>query len=95
MEIASARDWIIVIVGALEIIFIIALAIVLLIIYNKVNHLIKKGKETAHKIQESISKAERTVTSPYFKIGAFILRAVAAGLGGKNKKRKEEKVNGR
>ncbi len=81
MEIASARDWIIVLVGALEILFIIGFLIILLIIYSKVNKLIKQGKET-------IERIERTVTSPYYKAGSLLFKIIAKGLGIFQKKEK-------
>lgn len=95
MEISAARDWIIVIVGILEILLLIGLIIAVLIIYNKVNQLIKKGKEAIQRIEETIKKTEKTVTLPYFKIGAWLFRTIAAALGERRRKSKEERANGR
>lgn len=88
MEISLARDWVIVIVGIIEIILLIGLIIGLVIVYNKINKLIKKGQET-------VQKVERTVSSPYYKIGAWLFRAIAAALGSRKRKAKEERANGR
>ena len=96
MEISQARDWIIVIVGILETILLIGLIIIILVIYSKINKIIKKGKEAVQKIEETIDKTEKTVASPYFKIGAWLFRVIAAALGGsKKRKSKEERGNGR
>jgi hypothetical protein len=83
MGIASARDWIIVIVGVLEILFLIGAVVILLIIYSKINKLVKQGKMT-------IEKIEKTVTSPYFKAGAWIFRTVAVVLSVFDKRQKKE-----
>jgi len=86
--VASTRDWVIIIVGILEIILLIGLLISLFIIYRKVNNLINKIKETVHKI-------ENMITSPYFKVGAFLVKTFAPGFEMFHKKEKKEgKANG-
>jgi len=74
MDITSARDWVIVILGILEIIFMIVLFILLLVLYSKINRLIKKGKETVMKI-------EHMFASPYLKAGSWLFKIIASGLG--------------
>ena len=74
MDVSSFRDWIIIILGILEILLIIGLIVVLLVVYSKVNKLITKGKET-------VMKFENAVASPYLKVGAWLLRTIASGLG--------------
>lgn len=92
MEVALTRDWIIIIAGILEILLLLGLIVSLIIIYVKINRIIKKGKETVRRIEEQVDKIEKTISSPYYKIAAWLLRAIAAVLGGsKKRKQKEER----
>jgi len=74
MDVAGFRDWVIIILGILDIILIVGLIVVILIIYYKINKVITKVKEI-------VKKAENFIASPYFKAGSWLLSAVAAGLG--------------
>ena len=74
MDVESFRDWIIIILGILEIVLILGVFIMVLVIYQKVNRLIAQGKETVMKIQN-------TFAAPYFKAASWIFKALAAGIG--------------
>lgn len=89
MEIESARDWIIVLVGALEIILIIGLAIVMIVVFNKINKLVKQVNKLVEQGKETIKKIEHTVTSPYYKGGTWIFKVIAKGLGLFQKKKRK------
>jgi hypothetical protein len=85
MELASARDWIIILVGALEIILLIVFIIVSLVLYAKINKIIKEARE-------KIQKLEHLVTSPYYRVGSIVFGVIARGLGlFKRKKEREGK----
>ncbi len=62
MEVALTRDWIIIIAGILEILLLLGLIVSLIIIYVKINRIIKKGKETVRRIEEQVDKIEKTIS---------------------------------
>jgi cell shape-determining protein MreC len=67
MEIALVRDWVIVIVGVLEILLLLGLIIIVLVLYSKINKLINGVKETVERIK-------KTITSPYYKTAAVMFQ---------------------
>lgn len=79
MDIVLLRDWIIIVLGILEIILIIAFIVAILVLYNKVNRLIGKGKQAIYSI-------ERAFTNPYNKAGSWLFRCLAGGLSVFDKK---------
>ena len=74
MDVTLLRDWIIIVYGILGTVLIITFFIVVLFLYNKVNRLIKKGKEI-------LLIVENTFTSLYYRAGSWLFRGLAAGLG--------------
>ena len=70
MGIEVWRDWIIVIQGIIQMIFILVLIILALVLYSRVNNLIKTGKQTLYNIENNV---ERTFTNAYYKTGSYIV----------------------
>jgi uncharacterized membrane protein required for colicin V production len=95
MDISSARDWIIIIVGALEIILIIGAMIFFLIMYQKMKKFLERTKDTIQKIEDIVNMAEKTLVLPCLRAGSWLLKFTAAIQGIFNKrKQKEEQANG-
>lgn len=90
MELASARDWIIIILGVLEILIVIGIIIVFAILYIKISHLIKQVNRLVAKGKDTIERLEHAVTSPYLKASAWLFRIIADGFGLFKKRKMEE-----
>lgn len=81
MTIADWRDWIIVIYGALGIIFIIVLAILAFVLYQRVMDILNDVKSIADKAKTLASYAAKEIVEPLVNISATV-QGAAEGLRG-------------
>ena len=77
MEIEVWRDWIIVICGIIQIIFILLLIVLAVVLYSRINDVVKKGKQTLYNIEDSI---ERTFANSYYRTGSWVVGWLAEAI---------------